>query len=85
VGYSNLAFIFLQSKEYDKAIEYARRALEIYPGFGDAYLNMARGYAGKGMLEEARRAYAQAKAANPQLREAVDDELKSLDGTRRAK
>lgn len=41
VSDNNLAFIFLQERENDKAIEYARKALDIFPKYGDAYLNLA--------------------------------------------
>ena len=78
ISYNNLSFIFLQGNEIDKAIEYARKALEIFPRYGDAYLNLARAYAAKGLIEPATESYRNAKLYNPLLESAVDSELQAL-------
>jgi tetratricopeptide (TPR) repeat protein len=75
IPHNNLAYIFLQQNEPDKAIESARRALEIFPKYGDAYLNLARGYAAKGLIPQAREAYASALQVNPDLKPTIDQEL----------
>jgi len=66
--YGNLAAVYVKTGEYDKAIERARRAIEIYPLYGDAYLSLSRTYAGKGMSGESRRAYEAARRIDPTLK-----------------
>jgi protein O-mannosyl-transferase len=75
---NNLAFILLNVGEIDKAIEHARTALEIFPKYGDAYLNLARGYSAKGLTEQAREAYNKALLHNQALKPAVDQELSRM-------
>jgi Tfp pilus assembly protein PilF len=78
ISYNNLAYISLQENQTDKAIEYARKALEIFPNYGDAHLNLARGYAAKGLVEQASESYRNAKIHNPQLESAIESELQAL-------
>ncbi len=76
--HNNLAFVLLHDKEFDGAIEHARKALEIFPRYADAYLNLARGYAAKGLTAQAVEAYRNAKLMNPALQQVVDQEMNSL-------
>jgi protein O-mannosyl-transferase len=79
IGYNNLAYISLQEQKPDQVIEYALKALEIFPKYGDAYLNLARGYAAKGLSEQASEAYRNAKLNNPLLQSVIDQELAALE------
>ena len=76
--HNNLAFVLLHDKEFDGAIEHARKALEIFPKYADAYLNLARGYAAKGLTAQSVEAYRNAKLMNPALQPVVDQEMNSL-------
>lgn len=78
VSYNNLAYIFLQEKESEPAIENARKALEIFPKYGDAHLNLARGYALKGLIPEALEEYSKARVFNNLLQPTVDQEIQTL-------
>jgi tetratricopeptide (TPR) repeat protein len=78
ISNNNLAFISLQENQIDKAIEYALKALEIFPRYSDAHLNLARGYAAKGLMEQASESYRNAAFYNPLVKSAVDRELKAL-------
>jgi protein O-mannosyl-transferase len=78
ISHNNLAYIFLQQNEPDKAIESARRALKIFPKYSDAYLNLARGYAAKGMIAQAREAYAAVLQFNPALKSSIEQEFGRL-------
>ncbi|MGD0100738.1 MAG: tetratricopeptide repeat protein [Acidobacteriota bacterium] len=74
--HNNLAFILLHDKEeVDAAIEHARKAIEIFPQYADAYLNLARGYAAKGLAAQSIEAYRHAVLINPTLKPVVDQEL----------
>jgi protein O-mannosyl-transferase len=74
-SYNNLAYVFLQQNEPDRAIENAQKAIKIFPKFADAYLNLARGYAAKGLMQQAREAYLYARQLKPELQPAADQEL----------
>jgi protein O-mannosyl-transferase len=78
IPYNNLSYIFLQQNEPDKAIESAQMALKIFPKYSDAYLNLARGYAAKGLIPQAREAYAAAQQFNPALKPTIDQELSRI-------
>jgi tetratricopeptide (TPR) repeat protein len=78
ISYNNLAFICLQEKKNDEAIQNARRALEIFPEYADAHLNLARGYAAKGLIPEALEEYRKTKLINLSLQPAVDQEIQTL-------
>jgi protein O-mannosyl-transferase len=72
---NNLAIILLLNGEIDGAIEHARKAIEIFPQFSDAYMNLARGYAAKGMTGQAVEAYRHAQLLNPALQPEIEREL----------
>jgi tetratricopeptide (TPR) repeat protein len=65
IAYSNLAHVFIQLNNPDGAIQNARKAIEIFPQFADAYLNLGRAYAVKGLASQAREAFARATKWNP--------------------
>jgi tetratricopeptide (TPR) repeat protein len=73
--HNNLAIILLIDGEYDRAIREARKAIEIFPHYAEAYMNLARGYAAKGLTAEAVKSYRMAQQLNPELKAEVDREL----------
>jgi protein O-mannosyl-transferase len=78
VVHSDIAAVYLATGRFDDAIAHARTALEIYPGYGNACLTLARACAAKGMLEEARRAYLMLKSIDPSQSGVADAEMKTL-------
>ncbi|MCM8775321.1 MAG: tetratricopeptide repeat protein [Candidatus Omnitrophica bacterium] len=51
--YSNLGFEYGQAGEYDKAIEYSRKALELDPSYADAYVNLGLVLSNLGKFDQA--------------------------------
>ena len=51
--YQNASWIYCYARQYDKALEYGKRSLEIYPDFDIGYFAMITTYFEKGMFEEA--------------------------------
>ncbi|MGA2260351.1 MAG: tetratricopeptide repeat protein [Acidobacteriota bacterium] len=78
VAYSDMSALYAAAGQFDLAIENARRALDINPKYSNALLNLARAYAGKGMKEEARRAYLDLQRIDPAKAGQADAELKAL-------
>jgi len=78
--YNNLASMHVTLKQYEAAIENAKKAIEIYPGLGQAYISMGQAYAGLGMKERAREAYRKAVQVDPAQKAIVDKEAAQLGG-----
>ena len=78
VAYSDLSALYVIAGQFDPAIADARRALDINPKYGNALMNLIRAYAGKGMKEEARRAYLDLQRIDPAMAGQADAELKAL-------
>jgi tetratricopeptide (TPR) repeat protein len=70
--YNNLAVLYEQQKQYDKARTALEMAIRVHPGYATAYDNLGDLYA-----RLARRAYAQAVQLDPSLR-ATQGKLSSL-------
>lgn len=64
LAWSNLAAISVQQREFDRAIEQSRKALELDPGYSIARYNLAYALEEVGDLEEATRWYAGAIAVD---------------------
>jgi tetratricopeptide (TPR) repeat protein len=50
---STAAYVFTCLRQYDRAIQEARRAIEIDPTFADAHVNLATALGAKGLYQEA--------------------------------
>ena len=61
---ASLASVLYFSRDYDEAIRYCQRALDLEPNFLDALLWLGLSYEQKGMLEEAITQFSKAKDAN---------------------
>jgi Tfp pilus assembly protein PilF len=53
----HLGWHFLNTRQYDQAIEQERKTLDMDPNYARAYLYLAEAYAQKGMFDEAIEAY----------------------------
>ena len=62
VTYNNLAVLYLQTGEYEKAIEEAREAMRLNPNNSTPYGNLAAGFSGLNRFDEAKAVIEQALA-----------------------
>ena len=68
---NNIAVIFSDSKDYQKAISSYEKAIEINPGYADAHNNLGVIYADLGENEKAIGCYEKAIEINPNFYEAL--------------
>ena len=66
-----MGVLFKRIKQYDKAVEYFRRALEIYPKDSDVLIQIAEIYRITNKYDEAIKYYRKAIEINPQNYKAV--------------
>jgi tetratricopeptide (TPR) repeat protein len=64
-GYNNLANAYLKQGKVDEAIQTARHAIEIEPGYGVAHYNLGNLYAQRGQFELAQRHFEEALRLYP--------------------
>jgi protein O-mannosyl-transferase len=81
IAFNNLAAVYLTTRDLDKSIDHAKKALALSPGYGDAYMNLGRAYAAKGMKAEARSAYLNAIKVDPKKTGAAQADLQALEST----
>ena len=70
INHNNLGITHLRNRQYDKAIEEFKKAIELLPTYANGYLNMGKAYQEKGDVDNAIRYYKQALEMNPNLWEA---------------
>ena len=66
------AFKFLPDEDYDKAIEYLKKYVEIYPYSDSGYMRLGQMYYGKKDFESAKKAFLKADKLNPLSKVAVN-------------
>ena len=69
---ASLASVLYFSRDYDEAIRYCQRALDLEPNFLDALLWLGLSYQQKGMLEEAITQFSKARDANADRTEPLE-------------
>jgi tetratricopeptide (TPR) repeat protein len=69
-AWNNLCAQYLESKNYDGAIEAGEKAAQLLPNFYKAQLNLGSAYRGKGRYTDAEAAYRKALSMNPNYAEA---------------
>ncbi|UCC22032.1 MAG: sulfatase-like hydrolase/transferase, partial [Planctomycetota bacterium] len=70
VAYRNLGTVYFQQGNYDKALAYCSKALQIAPGSANTYYNVGNLYLKLGQLSEALAQYNSALALDPNFSEA---------------
>ncbi|RYR38800.1 hypothetical protein Ahy_A09g043986 isoform B [Arachis hypogaea] len=65
IAWSNLAGLFMESGDLNRALQYYKEAVKLKPSFPDAYLNLGNVYKALGMPQEAIACYQQALQARP--------------------
>uniref|UniRef100_A0A453BT57 Uncharacterized protein n=3 Tax=Triticinae TaxID=1648030 RepID=A0A453BT57_AEGTS len=53
IAWSNLAGLFMEVGDLNKAMQYYKEAVKLKPSFADAHLNQGNVYKAMGMLQEA--------------------------------
>lgn len=64
-GFSRLAELYIRNRQYNEAIAAAKRAIELNPGLGDAYVNLGYAHRQEKRYGEAIRALKKAVELNP--------------------
>lgn len=65
--HNNLGDVYGRQKNYEKAVEEFKKAVEINPNYADAYHNLGNTYIEMGKIEEALESYQKAVSINPNL------------------
>jgi len=65
IAYHNRSILFVDAKEYDRAVEDATRAIALAPDYHDAYHNRGNAFAGKGEFAKAITDYNKAISLKP--------------------
>jgi len=65
MAYFNLGVAHVASEQYDKGIEYYRKAVSIKPDYAEAYYNLGVAYGGLGKYDDALDSYKQAIGIKP--------------------
>ena len=75
---NNIAVIFSDSKDYQKAISAYEKAIEINPNYADAHNNLGVIYADLGENQKAKSCYEKAIEINPNLPEILSNYIRQL-------